>query len=80
MCSECRQHPCHPRCPNAPEPPAVYTCEGCKEPIRAGEEYFEMDGDYWHEECASDNAMAILTERCGGRTGTAEEDDGYDEY
>lgn len=80
MCSVCRQHPCHPMCPNAPEPPAVYTCESCKEPIRAGDEYFELDGDYWHEECASDNAMEILTEHCGGTKRTAEEDDGYDEY
>lgn len=80
MCSVCRQCPCHPMCPNASEPPAVYICESCKEPIRAGDEYFELDGDYWHEECASDNAMEILTEHCGGTKGTAEEDDGYDEY
>lgn len=80
MCSVCRQHPCHPMCPNAPEPPAVYTCESCKEPIRAGEEYFELDGEYWHEECASDNAMAILTELCGATIGTADEVDCCDEY
>lgn len=41
MCEICRQNPCHPRCPNAPEPTPVYECEWCKEPILDGEEYLD---------------------------------------
>ena len=29
MCDVCRQSPCDPRCPNAPEPEAVYKCRNC---------------------------------------------------
>jgi hypothetical protein len=27
MCIECHRTPCHPMCPNAPEPPKVYDCD-----------------------------------------------------
>lgn len=62
MCKECRQYPCHPRCPNAPEPVAVYDCAHCDEAIRAGDEYFEYDGAYYHEDCFSDAAPALVAE------------------
>lgn len=75
MCSECRMTPCHPRCPNAPEPAAVYTCKICKEPITEGEEYYEMDAEFYHEECFEDNAVKILLEECGAMKGTAEKED-----
>ena len=26
MCAECGMNPCHPRCPNAPEPVPVHEC------------------------------------------------------
>ena len=29
MCMICGQSPCDSRCPNAPDPPAVYTCAHC---------------------------------------------------
>ncbi len=80
MCEICRQSPCHPRCPNAPDPPTVYTCKHCNEPIVVGDEYYELDGDYYHEECFEDNAAAILTESYGATKGTAEEEEWYDEY
>ncbi len=81
MCEICRQSPCHPQCPNAPDPPTVYTCKSCGEPIVVGDEYYEFDGDYYHEECFEDNATAILVEQCGASRGTAEEDEyyGYDD-
>lgn len=78
MCDVCLQTPCHPRCPNAPEPPTVYTCKHCGEGIVAGDDYYEFDGDYYHEDCFSDSAVAILLEQCGATRGTAEEDDWYD--
>lgn len=72
MCSECHMSPCHPRCPNAPEPPKVYTCKICGEPIVEGDEYYEMDAEFYHEECFEDNAVQILMDECGAMKGTAE--------
>lgn len=72
MCDECRMSPCHPRCPNAPEPPKVYTCKICGEPIVEGDEYYEMDAEFYHEECFEDNAVQILMDECGAMKGTAE--------
>lgn len=74
MCNICHQTPCHPRCPNAPEPQAVYTCKICGQSIVDGEEYYEMDGEYYHEECFEDNAVKILMDDCGAMKGTAEAD------
>ena len=50
MCEICHMTPCHPQCPNAPEPPAVYYCKVCGESIVAGETYYEMDSEFYHEE------------------------------
>lgn len=62
MCKECRQYPCHPRCPNAPEPAVVCDCEHCNKPIRSGDEYFEYDGKHYHENCFADAAPALVAE------------------
>lgn len=62
MCKECWQNPCHSMCPNAPEPAAVYDCEFCNEPVRAGDEYFEYNGKYYHEDCFADAAPALVAE------------------
>lgn len=52
MCSECRQNPCHPRCPNAEEPTSDYKCSECDNYILVGEKYIvNDDGDYAHWEC-----------------------------
>lgn len=37
MCSLCRQFPCHPRCPNAPEPVPLMRCKECGEGIYEGD-------------------------------------------
>lgn len=74
MCMICRQAPCHPSCPNAPDPPAVYTCKFCEEPIVKGDEYVEVDGDFYHEDCFNDCAVKILVERFGAVKGVAEVD------
>lgn len=78
MCSVCHQTPCHPQCPYAPELPAVYECKRCGESIVVGDEYYEMDGDYYHEECFEDNALELLLKSSDVTKGTAEEDDGYE--
>lgn len=75
MCDVCHMTPCHPRCPNAPDMPKVHTCKYCGEDIVAGDEYLEVDGDYYHlEDCANDVAMDFLLERFGATKGVAEVD------
>lgn len=54
MCDICLQSPCHPRCPNAPDPPGVYVCSGCSSIIRDGEDYWDIMGEQWCEGCIDD--------------------------
>lgn len=75
MCEVCHMNPCHPQCPNAPDPEPVYTCKICGEAIRAGDDYYEMDGEFYHAECFEDNAVDILMNECGAMKGVAEPDD-----
>ena len=51
MCDVCLKHPCDPRCPNAPDPPMVFICSGCGEPIRDGDDYYEIMGEQWCQSC-----------------------------
>lgn len=51
MCSECRQYPCHPMCPNADEPPIVCECEICGQGICAGDTKYVIDGSNICEDC-----------------------------
>ena len=55
MCGICLMNPCHPSCPNAPEPPTVYICSGCGEPIVDGEYVWHILGEQFCETCI-DNA------------------------
>lgn len=65
MCSECYQTPCNPRCPNAPEPKAVYRCKYCETDIVEGDEYVEVDDDYYHYDCLEDVAVGLLFDKLG---------------
>lgn len=51
MCKECRQYPCHPRCPNAPEPPVARKCDNCGRELLVGESMWEFDIGCVCEEC-----------------------------
>ena len=51
MCEECRMHPCHPRCPNAPEPRRVFLCSGCSGDIVEGDDYWDILGEQYCEGC-----------------------------
>lgn len=51
MCQECMQSPCHPRCPNAPEPPVVCECDNCGREINEGEIMWKFDIGNVCEEC-----------------------------
>lgn len=74
MCDICRQWPCDSRCPNAPEPAAVYTCSYCGEPIQVGEECVSIEENHYHEDCFSDAAVGILFKEFGASKGVAEVD------
>ena len=54
MCEICRHSPCHPRCPNAPEPPVVCVCSQCGEGIYEGDEFYDIHGEEWCENCIED--------------------------
>jgi hypothetical protein len=51
MCEECRMIPCHPRCPNAPEPKQVFVCSGCGGEIVEGDDYWDIMGEQFCESC-----------------------------
>lgn len=63
--------PCHPRCPNAPDPEAIYRCALCGEAITYGDKYYEMDAEFYHKECFETNAVQILIDECGAMRGVA---------
>ena len=74
MCSVCLKSPCDPFFFNAPEPKEIYTCEHCGESIVEGDEYVDVDGDYYHDECFMDCSAEILLEKYGAVKGIAEAD------
>ena len=51
MCEICLQAPCNPRCPNAPEPKAVFICDGCGHPIYEGDDAWHIQHEVYCEEC-----------------------------
>lgn len=65
MCMECRQNPCHPRCPNA-HPEVVGVCKKCKEEITRGEMFVEdTNGNIYCEYCVDDMTPREVMEICG---------------
>lgn len=54
MCDICIKSPCDPRCPNAPEPPTVFVCSGCGEFIYDGDDYWDILGEQFCENCIKD--------------------------
>ena len=74
MCDVCHMSRCPAGCPNALDPPEVFTCGYCKEAISSGEDHIELDGEHYHEECFSDCAETLLFERYGARKCVTEAD------
>lgn len=70
MCN-CHLAKCDPRCPNAKDPPTAYVCALCGEPVVNGEEYAELDGEFYHRECFEEAAVDILLDKFGARKGVA---------
>ena len=76
MCEVCRQTPCHPRCPNAPDPVPVHKCVECGDGIFDGDRYVEINGKFYCEWCLDDMAAETLLSLCGYEMETAEIDEG----
>lgn len=51
MCEECRMHPCHASCPNSLGPRLVFICSGCGGHIVEGDNYWDILGEQFCEEC-----------------------------
>ena len=51
MCDVCRQTPCASACPNAPEPPIFARCHNCGTKIYDGDDYYNINDEYWCEDC-----------------------------
>ena len=73
MCMECRQTPCHPRCPNAPDPKPVYECEYCHDGIYEGDDCVRHGNDYYHDDCFRDVAYKIMIEEYVDRWNVGDE-------
>ena len=46
--------PCHPMCPNAPDPIGVVECSVCGRDIFAGDDYYDINDTIWCEHCIED--------------------------
>lgn len=75
MCSVCMSNPCHPRCPNAPEPEPVYTCDKCGYGIFAGDKFFDGPEGYICEECLDDMTTDEILEMFGEKLQTAQKEE-----
>lgn len=75
MCEICRQTPCHPRCPNAPEPRAVKTCCKCGTGIFEGEKYLETTDGSVCKECLEELSVDEWLEIMGESLETAEREE-----
>ena len=59
MCEVCRRIPCHPQCPNAPEPAEVYECEVCGDPICEGEYVYRLGDLTYCAECVKNGKEEV---------------------
>ena len=75
MCSLCLQSPCDCRCPNAKPPRSYQTCPYCEEGITLGEEYAEVNGEYFHVDCLESMGVRDLLSMFGCYTATVVEED-----
>lgn len=75
MCDICRQTPCHPRCPNAPEPKPVERCCLCGEGIYEGDEYLNTTDGCVCKDCLENFSIDQWLELIGESLTTAERED-----
>lgn len=72
MCAVCLQNPCHPRCPNAPEPEPIRICKECGYGIYEGDRYFDTGTGWICNECLEDMSVETLLSLAGEKLETAE--------
>ena len=65
MCAECGMNPCHPRCPNAPEPVPVHECVKCGYGILVGDKFWDSPEGKICEECVDDMSAEEILKLCG---------------
>ena len=75
MCRVCMSVPCHPRCPNAPEPVEVFNCCKCGEGIQDGEKYYDSLGGYVCEDCIDDMTAREFMELIGEKFSIVEKEE-----
>lgn len=61
MCEICRQHPCHPACPNADEEPVIANCVDCGRELYEGDKVFKGVC----EDCMRDYSVDEVLCMCG---------------
>lgn len=71
MCMVCKQSPCHPRCPNAPELRAKHECCECGKGIYEGDKYFDGPEGYICEDCIDDKTVREVLELLDQKLKTA---------
>lgn len=71
MCEICRQVPCHPRCPNAPEPKAVHECDRCGCGIYEGDKFFDGSEEYICKDCIENMSATEFMEIIGEKLKSA---------
>ena len=69
MCAECGMNPCHPRCPNAPEPVPIYECVKCGYGILAGDKFWDSPEGKICEEYGYGSGKGIKAEDRTGKKG-----------
>lgn len=75
MCSLCRQIPCHPRCPNVPEPVPIMRCSECGEGIFEGDKYYNTGNGGVCKYCIEDMTAKEFMELIGEIFSTAEKEE-----
>lgn len=64
MCEYCMSYPHIPGCPAEPEPKSVHTCALCGWGIYEDEEFYQINGQYYHDVCLEDmgvpNILGLL--------------------
>ncbi|WP_099206196.1 hypothetical protein [Scatolibacter rhodanostii] len=51
MCDLCNHSPHLRGCPNEPPPKAIHECVWCGSSILEGQDYYDIDGEPWCENC-----------------------------
>lgn len=64
-CEYCHTLPHLPGCPAAPEPRAVHRCKYCGDGIVEGEEFYDIDGVFYHVECLEEMGVIKILRLLG---------------